>query len=108
MQKLREKRKKNKKARSGDLARIIVARWEADKHVTHLHERIGFIFTPWFTALTLCLFTLMAYVFIERWGQIGTDTVRYYTSSDKTLSDLGEFWLLFFVLAFFHESAHAL
>jgi putative peptide zinc metalloprotease protein len=108
MQKLREKRKKNKKARSGDLARVLVAHWDADKHVTALHTSLGFVFTPWFTALTLCLFAFMAYVFIDRWAQIGTDTLRYYTFSDKTLSDLGEFWLLFFVLAFFHESAHAL
>ena len=108
MQKLRERRKKTKKARTGDLARVLVAHWDADRLITRFHERLGFVFTPWFTALTLALFAFMAYVFIDRWSEIGSDTLKYYTFTDKSFGDLGEFWLLFFVLAFFHESAHAL
>ena len=108
MQKLRERRKKTKKARSGDLARVLVAHWDADEPVTRLHEKLRFVFTPWFTTLTLVLFAFMAYVFIDRWSEIGVDTLKYYTFTEKSLGDLGEFWLLFFVLAFFHESAHAL
>lgn len=108
MQKLRERRKKNKKARSGDLARVLVAHWDADDRVTQWHRRLGFVFTPWFTGLSLALFAFTAYIFVERWSQIGSDTLKYYTFTEKTLADIGEFWILFFVLAFFHESAHAL
>ena len=108
MQKLRERRKKTKKARSGDLARVLVAHWDADQFVTRFHEKLVFVFTPWFTVLTLVLFAFMAYVFIDRWSEIGSDTLKYYTFTEKSLGDLGEFWLLFFILAFFHESAHAL
>src|SRR5690349_14492100 len=107
MQKLRDKRKKQKKARSGDLSRIVVAQWDADTLVTKAHEWLAFVYTPWFTALTLVLFLFMAYIFFDRWSEIGSDTLKYYTFSEKSLADFAEFWLLFCVLAFFHESAHA-
>jgi putative peptide zinc metalloprotease protein len=107
MQKLRDKRKKQKKARSGDLSRIVVAQWDADALVTRAHGYLTFLYTPWFTALTLVCFAFTAYVFFDRWGQIGSDTLRYYTFTEKTALDLAEFWLLFCALAFFHEAAHA-
>ena len=108
MQKLRDKRNKQKKARSGDLSRIVVAQWDADALVTKALGYIRFIYTPWFTALTLVFFAFTAYVFFDRWGQIGSDTLRYYTFTEKSLVDLAEFWLLFCAMAFFHEAAHAL
>jgi putative peptide zinc metalloprotease protein len=108
MQKLRERRKKVKKARAGDMARIMVAHWDADEAVTRWHKRLRFIFTPWFTAFTLALFAFMIYIFVAYWSQIGADTLEYYTFTDKSISDLLEFWVLFFILAFFHEAAHAL
>jgi putative peptide zinc metalloprotease protein len=108
MQKLRDKRKKQKKARSGDLSRIVVAQWDADVLVTKAHDYITFVYTPWFTALTLVFFAFTAYLFFDHWGQIGADTLKYYTFTEKTAVDLAEFWLLFCALAFFHEAAHAL
>jgi putative peptide zinc metalloprotease protein len=108
MQKVREKRKKVKKTRAGDMARILVAHWDADETFTRWHKRLQFVFTQWFTALTLVLFAFMIYIFVANWPQIGADTLEYYTFTNKSLSDLAEFWMLFFVLAFFHESAHAL
>jgi putative peptide zinc metalloprotease protein len=108
MQKLRERRKKVKKARAGDFARVMVAHWDADEKITRWHEYLRFIFTPWFTALTVALFLFMVYIFVAHWSEIGQDTLEYYTFTDKSAADLAEFWILFFILAFFHESAHAL
>ena len=108
MQKLRERRKKQKKAKSGDMARIMVAHWDADVLVDIAHRNLQFIYTPWFTALTLVFFAFMAYIFFTHWSQIGADTLEYYTFTDKSAADLAEFWILFFIMAFFHESAHAL
>jgi putative peptide zinc metalloprotease protein len=108
MEKLRERRKKQKKAKSGDLAHIVVAHWDADRLVEIGHRNLQFVYTPWFTALTFVLFTFMGWIFFTHWSQIGADTLEYYTFTDKSAADLAEFWILFFVMAFFHESAHAI
>jgi len=50
----------------------------------------------------------MFYIFISRWSEIGHDTLVYYNFRDKGVRDLAEFWILFLILAFFHESSHAL
>jgi putative peptide zinc metalloprotease protein len=108
MQKLRERRKKQKKAKTGDMAHIVVAHWDADALVEIGYRKLKFIYTPWFTALTFVAFAFMAFIFLTHWSQIGADTLEYYTFTDKSAADLAEFWMLFFVMAFFHESAHAI
>lgn len=107
MQKLRERRKKQKKAKAGDLAHIVVAHWDADALVAIAYRKLRFIYTPWFTALTLVSFAVMAFIFFTHWSQIGVDTLEYYTFTHKSAGDLAEFWILFLIMAFFHESAHA-
>lgn len=96
------------KSRLGDLARIQFSAWDPDSYLTWLHPRAKFLYSGWFTALTLVLFGFMVYVFFDRWDEIGRDTLRYYSFIDKGFADLAEFWILFFVLGFFHESAHGL
>jgi putative peptide zinc metalloprotease protein len=108
MQKLRARRKKQKKSRAGDVAHIVVAHWDADVLVDIGHRNLQFFYTPWFTALTLVFFAFMGYIFFTHWSQIGADTLEYYTFTDKSAADLAEFWVLFLIMAFFHESAHAL
>jgi putative peptide zinc metalloprotease protein len=107
MQKLRERRKKQKKSKAGDMAHIVVAHWDADVLVESAHRNLQFMFTSWFIALTFALIAFMAYVFLTHWSQIGADTLEYYTFTDKSVADLAEFWILFLIMAFFHESAHA-
>src|ERR1019366_6340769 len=68
MQKLRDRRKKQKKTKSGDMARIVVAQWDSDLLVDTAHRHLQFIYTPWFTALTLALFAFMSYIFFTRWS----------------------------------------
>ncbi len=97
-----------RKSRLGDLARIQFSAWDPDSYLTWLHQRTKFLYSGWFTALTLVLFGFMVYVFVDRWDEIGRDTLRYYSFTDKGFADLAEFWLLFFALGFFHESAHGL
>jgi putative peptide zinc metalloprotease protein len=107
MQKLRERRKKQKKAKAGDMAHFVVAHWDVDALIEVAHRNLQFVFTAWFTVLTLVLFAFMTYVFVAHWSQIGADTLKYYTFTDKSAADIAEFWILFFIMAFFHESAHA-
>ena len=72
------------------------------------YPRLRWVYTQWFTTLTLLLFAFMVYVFASRWGEIGHDTLKYYNFTDKGARDLVEFWVLFPILAFFQESAHGL
>jgi putative peptide zinc metalloprotease protein len=91
-----------------DLSLMTFSTWDPDKYLTRVHERIGFVYTDWFTFLTLGMFAIMVFIFMSGWGEIWRDTVQYYTFTDKNAADLAEFWLLFTGIGFFHECAHGL
>jgi len=106
--KLSEERQKRVKKKKIDLAQITFSAWDPDVFLTRLHDAVSFIYTKWFTFFTLGLFATAALIFIGGWQEISRDTLRYYTFTDKGAADLAEFWLLFFRLGFFHETAHGL
>lgn len=97
-----------KKSKYGDVSHMQFSAWDPDVFLTKFYHYIRFVYTPWFTALTLTMFAIMTVIFIANWDQIGRDTIRYYTFTEKSFGDLAEFWLLFFFMGFFHESAHGL
>jgi putative peptide zinc metalloprotease protein len=97
-----------KKSKFGDVSHIQFSAWDPDKFFDRVLPYTEWAYSRWFTLLTLGSFVFMIYVFVSRWSDIGSDTLKYYTFTDKSFSDLAEFWLLFFFLAFFHESAHGL
>jgi len=70
-------------------------------YLTRLNEKMGFVYTRWFTFLTLAFFAVMTLIFVERWSEIGTDTWKYYDFTEKGLADILEFWFLFCFLGFF-------
>jgi len=106
-QKLADQRQQRVKRRV-DLAALTVSAWDPDAYLSRLHKAIGFIYTQWFTLVTLGVFSIVAAIFMGGWHEIWRDTVRYYDFTDKGVWDLAEFWLLFCGLGFFHESAHGL
>lgn len=74
-----------------------------------VERKIGkIVYSQWFTAATIGLFLFTAAIFIINWGDIGRDTLTYYNFHEKTALDLAEFWTLFLIMGFFHESAHGL
>ena len=87
---------------------ITVGHWDPDEYLNWVHSWAKFIYTQWFTFLTLAFFAVMASIFIARWSEIGADTWKYYDFTEKGLGQIAEFWLLFCFLGFFHESAHGL
>ena len=97
-----------KKSKYGDVAHMQFSAWDPNQFLTAWYNAIRFVYTRWFTFATLGLFAFTAYVFVADWSQIGRDTLLYYNFTQKSASDLVEFWLLFLVLGFFHESAHGL
>ena len=106
-QKLADERRRRARKKI-DLAMMTFSTWDPDNFLTRLHARVSFVYTKWFTFLTLGVFAVMALIFMSGWSEIWRDTVRYYTFTDKSAADLAEFWLLFCGLGFFHESAHGL
>jgi putative peptide zinc metalloprotease protein len=107
-QKGAEERHKRAAKKWEDITMITVGHWDPDTYLTRLHEKAKFVYTGWFTLLTLVFFGFMAWIFIDRWSEIGVDTWKYYQFTQKGLGDIVEFWLLFCFLGFFHESAHGL
>src|SRR3954468_4789123 len=50
----------------------------------------------------------MGVIFVAGWSEIWRDSVDYYKFLTKGWSDIGEFYLLFAVLAVLHETAHGI
>lgn len=106
-QKLADERRRRAR-KEIDLSMMTFSTWDPDDYLTRLHARLSFVYTKWFTFLTLGVFAVMALIFINGWSEIWRDTMQYYTFTDKSAADLAEFWLLFCGLGFFHECAHGL
>lgn len=97
-----------KKSKFGDVSHIQFSAWDPDKFFDQAIAHFDWVFSRWFTAVVLGAFVFMLYVFASHWSEIGGDTLKYYNFAQKGFWDLVEFWVLFFCLAFFHESAHGL
>jgi len=107
-QKGAEERHKRSSKKWEDITTITVGHWDPDIYLARLHEMIKFVYTGWFTLLTLAFFGFMSWIFLHRWSEIGGDTWKYYNFTEKGFGDIVEFWLLFCFLGFFHESGHGL
>lgn len=105
---LRRDRRHGRKSRFGDLSEITIFSFDPDAWLTAIYPYLRFIYTSWFTLLTLVLFAWMGYVLIGNWREILGDTATYYTFSKKGLGDLAEFWVLLLLIAAIHETAHGL
>ena len=80
----------------------------ADDYLTKLLPYCEFIYTTWFTLLTLAMFAVMVWMWADKIGEIWSDSFGFYNFTTKGTSDLIEFWFLFGAMAFFHETAHGL
>jgi putative peptide zinc metalloprotease protein len=92
-----------------NLAHISFSAWDPDHYLTFLDEKIGrYVFSDWCTTAVVLLFLFEAVVFAVKWNVIGPDIPLYYSFTNKGLTDLAEFWILFLLIGFVHESAHGL
>ncbi len=108
MQKSGEERQKQLKAKTqqGDLSLYAFPAVNPDKFLTRLHKYTSFIYTWWFTLITLGAFAFTAYITIARWSEIGRDTLEFYTFTHKSWGDFLQFYLLATVALAFHEIGH--
>lgn len=109
-EKLRAERSRRSERHAGaNLAHISFSAWDPDAYLTRLDAAVGrYIYSRWFTALVVLLFLFEVFVFISKWNLLSHDIPLYYNFSKKSLGDLASFWVIFFVIGFFHESSHGL
>jgi putative peptide zinc metalloprotease protein len=110
MQKTAEERRKllKKKNSWGDLSLIKFPAVDPDRFLTWLYRHLRFMYTGWFTVVTLAAFAFTASIFITHWSEIGRDTLQFYNFADKSWADVATFWLVGAVLLCVHEIGHGL
>jgi putative peptide zinc metalloprotease protein len=110
MQKTADQRRQmqKKKNKWGDLSLIAFPAVNPDRFLTWLHDTIGFIYKPWFVALTLLAFAFSAGIFIVHWSEVGRDTWEFYNFAHKSWFDVAVFWIIGSVLLCIHETGHGL
>ncbi len=103
-----ERRKKLQvKSRFGDLSLVIFPAFNPDNSLTWIYNRTSFIYTPWFTLLTLFAFSITLGITIVHWAEIGRDTLRFYNFAEKTWGDVAILYSLGMIVVAVHEYAHA-
>lgn len=109
MQQSSEERRKTLtvKSRYADLSMILFPAFNPDKFLTRLYGWTYWIYTPWFTILTLMLFAFALGITIVHWPEIGRDTIQFYNFRAKTWGDIAVLYVLGMFVVAAHEYAHA-
>jgi putative peptide zinc metalloprotease protein len=108
MQKSKEERRRllKTKSRYGDLSEILFPALNPDKFLTWLNKCTSFIYTLWFTLVTLAAFAFSAAITITHWSEIGRDTLEFYNFSHKTWGDVALLYFIFLWVGGLHEIGH--
>jgi len=104
-----EKRRKTlraKKSRWGDLAQITFPAVNPDPFLTWFYKYTSFVYTWWFTLLTLVFFAIMAGITAAHWSEIGRDTLHFFNFTEKSWADVGIFYLVAIGAMCWHEIGH--
>ena len=109
LQQSAEERRKKVKVRSrwADLSDVTFPAFNPDRFLTWLYGKTKFIYTPWFTALTLLAFASCLGLTISHWREIWRDTIAFYNFSNKSWGDVFTLYTLGMVVVAVHELAHA-
>lgn len=103
-----ERRKKLKQVdRWADLSDVLFPAFNPDPFLTRFHAYTKFVYTTWFTCLTLGLFAVTAGITITHWREIGRDTAAFYNFSNKTWGDIAVLYVILAAIVVVHELAHA-
>ena len=102
----RKKLLKSRKNRYGDLSQILFPAVNPDPFLTWLHRYTSFMYSWWFTLLTLGLFAVMGAITITHWSEIGRDSLQFFNFSNKSWGDVGVFYVLALVTMCWHEIGH--
>ena len=107
-QSIEERRKKLKvRSRWADLSVIFFPAFNPDRLLTKLYKHTKWIYTAWFTTITLITFAITFFISVFHWREIGRDTLLFYNFKEKTWAEVFYFYALFMVIVAIHEYAHA-
>ena len=109
MQQSSEDRQKKLKVKSryADLSMILFPAFNPDKGLTWLYGWTSWIYTTWFTIITMFFFALAFGITVVHWPEIGRDTIQFYNFADKSWGDLVILYVLGMGVVGAHEYAHA-
>jgi putative peptide zinc metalloprotease protein len=109
MQQATEERRKKlrQRGRWADLSLVMFPAFNPDRLLTKLYNHTRFIYTAWFTTLTLLGFAVTTGITVTHWSEIGRDTAEFYNFSNKTWGDIFILYGLILAVVVVHEFAHA-
>jgi putative peptide zinc metalloprotease protein len=94
------------KGKWGDLGFVAFPAFDPDNFLVWLAGKIAFVFTGWFTLITLCSFAVTLAIFVLHWSEVSRDTLQFFNFADKGWLDAAVFWGVTLVLSALHETAH--
>ncbi len=103
----RRKLLKSRETKGGDLSEIKFPAINPDKFVTWLYKHSRFVYTWWFSLLTIVVFGIAAAISIAHWDEIGQDTLEFFNFTNKSWYDVFIFYILAVLSMAWHELAHA-
>ncbi len=106
---IEQRQKKIKKKHNfGDMSVIELVYFDPDRYLRWVHEKLAFIYTPWFSAWSFLMLAIMFLLLGARWDEVWSDSVKFYNFTDKNIWDVVEFFAIFLLLGAFHETAHGM
>ena len=108
MQLSREERLKKVKKKDiwSDLSDVDFPAFNPDRFVTWLHDKTRFIYTPWFTIVSLIALSISGAITIAHWSQIWQDSVNFFLWK-RTWTDIFYLYTVGMAIVALHELAHA-
>ena len=92
-----------------NIAHIPFSAWDPDRYLTWLDQKIGkYIYSRWSVLAMVLLFLFEVWIYIAKRNLIFPDVVLYYNFKEKGWLEFAQFWLIFSVIGFCHETAHGL
>jgi putative peptide zinc metalloprotease protein len=109
MQQTSEERRRSLQVRSrwADLSIVSFPAFNPDRFLTWFYGKTQFVYTWWFTLLTLFAFGITFGIFAAHWSEVWRDTLEFYNFSKKTGSDILLLYAVSMIVVAFHETGHA-
>ncbi|HTB94685.1 MAG TPA: HlyD family efflux transporter periplasmic adaptor subunit [Candidatus Sulfotelmatobacter sp.] len=108
MQLSREERLKKLKKKDiwADLSDVDFPAFNPDRFVTWLHDKTLFIYTPWFTIVSLVALSISGAITVAHWSQIWQDSLDFFLWK-RTWTDIFYLYTVGMAIVALHELAHA-
>jgi putative peptide zinc metalloprotease protein len=108
LQSKEERRKSlNAKSRWADLSEITFPAFNPDRGLTWIYSKTKWIYSRWFTVITLIAFAFTFAITISHWSEIGRDTLEFYKFTARTATDIALLYVLGTIVVALHEYSHA-